>query len=85
MYSSPPVRAPKLQLAVAQPSIGGCWNPPKKKDTPHAKTKKKPQQDSRRGCNHNKIKSYTHGEKAMAPHSSTLASKIPWTEEPGRL
>ena len=21
----------------------------------------------------------------MAPHSSTLASKIPWTEEPGRL
>ena len=25
------------------------------------------------------------GEKAMAPHSSTLAWKIPWTEEPGRL
>ena len=24
-------------------------------------------------------------EKAMAPHSSTLAGKIPWTEEPGRL
>ena len=24
-------------------------------------------------------------EKAMAPHSSTLAQKIPWTEEPGRL
>ena len=24
-------------------------------------------------------------EKAMAPHSSTLACKIPWTEEPGRL
>ena len=23
-------------------------------------------------------------EKAMAPHSSTLARKIPWTEEPGR-
>ena len=22
---------------------------------------------------------------AMAPHSSTLAWKIPWTEEPGRL
>ena len=21
----------------------------------------------------------------MAPHSSTLAQKIPWTEEPGRL
>ena len=24
-------------------------------------------------------------EKAMANHSSTLAWKIPWTEEPGRL
>ena len=24
-------------------------------------------------------------EKAMAPHSSTLAWKIPWTGEPGRL
>ena len=29
---------------------------------------------------------YTHtSEKAMAPHSSTLAWKIPWKEEPGRL
>ena len=26
-----------------------------------------------------------HEEKAMAPHSSTLAWKIPWTEEPGSL
>ena len=25
------------------------------------------------------------GEKAMAPHSSTPAWKIPWTEEPGGL
>ena len=24
-------------------------------------------------------------EKAMATHSSTLACRIPWTEEPGRL
>ena len=24
-------------------------------------------------------------EKEMAPHSSTLAYKIPWTEEPGGL
>ena len=24
-------------------------------------------------------------ERAMAPHSSTLAWKIPWTEEPGGL
>ena len=27
----------------------------------------------------------SYWEKAMAPHSSTLAWKIPWTEEPGRL
>ena len=27
----------------------------------------------------------TDEEKAMAPHSSTLAWKIPWTQEPGRL
>ena len=27
----------------------------------------------------------TSVEKAMATHSSTLAWKIPWTEEPGRL
>ena len=28
---------------------------------------------------------YIQTEKAMAPHSSTLAWKIPWTEKPGRL
>ena len=28
---------------------------------------------------------YCSVEKAMAPHSSTLAWKIPWTEEPGGL
>ena len=28
---------------------------------------------------------YNYSEKAMAPHSSTLAWKTPWTEEPGRL
>ena len=31
------------------------------------------------------IFSSSYTEKAMAPHSSTLAWKIPWTEEPGRL
>ena len=30
-------------------------------------------------------KSRSFSDKAMAPHSSTLAWKIPWTEEPGRL
>ena len=28
---------------------------------------------------------YIKSEKAMAPHSSTLAWKTPWAEEPGRL
>ena len=28
---------------------------------------------------------WVSSEKAMAPYSSTLAWKIPWTEEPGRL
>ena len=31
------------------------------------------------------IYSFSFSEKALAPHSSTLAWKIPWTEEPGRL
>ena len=49
MHSSPPVRAPKSQLAVEQPLSGGCWNPPKK-DTPHPKTKEKPQYHGRRSA-----------------------------------
>ena len=28
---------------------------------------------------------FIYSEKATAPHSSTLAWKIPWMEEPGRL
>ena len=31
------------------------------------------------------IQFYMFTEKAMAPHSSTLAWKIPWMEEPGGL
>ena len=44
-----------------------------------------------RGRRHQIIFSYFRlnyikvSEKAMAPHSSTLAWKIPWAEEPGRL
>ena len=29
--------------------------------------------------------SHASTEKVMAPHSSTLAWRVPWTEEPGRL
>jgi len=57
MCSSSSSRVPKLQLAVEQPSTGGCWNPPKK-DTPSSTTKKKPQQDGSR-YNHDKIKPHT--------------------------
>ena len=31
------------------------------------------------------IMCFIYWEKAMAPHSSTVALKIPWMEEPGRL
>ena len=31
------------------------------------------------------LTSVKNPEKAMAPHSGTLAWKIPWMEEPGRL
>ena len=33
----------------------------------------------------NRVPPAPGSEKAMAPHSSTLAWKIPWMEEPGRL
>ena len=42
-----------------------------------------PKQCSTHIANGNSLTSPT--EKAMALHSSTLAWKIPWTEEPGRL
>ena len=41
-------RAPRLHLAVEQPSTGGHWNPQKKKII-HIQRKKKPQRDGRRG------------------------------------
>ena len=36
------------------------------------------------GCYNKEVLTYTV-EKAMAPHSRTLAWRIPWTEEPGGL
>ena len=35
--------------------------------------------------NNNKKSVQVDREKAMAPYSSTVARKIPWMEEPGRL
>ena len=37
------------------------------------------------GLKNNILETLRHTEKAMAPHSSTLAWKIPWMEEPSRL
>ena len=37
------------------------------------------------GYKHLFSRSWVFTEKAMAPHSRTLAWRIPWTEEPGRL
>ena len=47
--SSPPVRTPKSQLAVEQPSTGGRRNPPKR-DILCPKTNENPQRDGRRGA-----------------------------------
>ena len=38
-----------------------------------------------KNCGHFSMILAHSSEKAMAPHSSTSAWKIPWTEEPGRL
>ena len=51
MYTRLPLQtASKLQLAIEQPSTGGCWNSKKKKkkSAPHPKIKKKLQQGGRR-------------------------------------
>ena len=45
---SHPARAPKLDPPLKLPSVER-WNQPEK-DTPHPKTKEKPQQDGRRGA-----------------------------------
>ena len=48
MNSSSSVKIPKLQLIAEQLLTGEYWIPPKK-DTPHPRTKEKPQQDGMKG------------------------------------
>ena len=36
-------------------------------------------------CNYISLVPILYSEKAMAPHSSNFAWKIPWAEKPGRL
>ena len=44
------------------------------------------EREERKGKNKRREKKFfNEDEKVMAPHSSTLAWKIPWTEDPGRL
>ena len=59
----------------------------KLKDTPWKKSYDQPRQhvEKQRHYFANKGPSSQGYEKAMATHSSTLAWKISWTEEPGRL
>ena len=47
MHSSSPTGAVKLQQVI-QPSTGRHWDPPKKKDTPHPRTKEKLQRNGRK-------------------------------------
>ena len=59
VYSSSPVRTPKLQFIAEHPSIEECWIPPKK-DTEHPRAKEKPQKDGRRGETVLRNKPYIH-------------------------
>jgi len=44
-----------------------------------------PKKGNAKGCSNYCTIALICAEKAMASHSSSLAWKIPWTEEPGRL
>ena len=48
MNSSSSVKIPKLQLIAEELLTGEYWIPPKK-DTPHSRTKEKPQKDGMKG------------------------------------
>ena len=66
---------PLQYFCLENPMDGGAWWA-----AVHGVTK------SRRRLDDFTFTFYFHAlEKAMAPHSSTLAWKIPWPEEPGRL
>ena len=66
---------PLQYFCLENPMDGGAWWA-----AVHGVTK------SRRRLNDFTFTFYFHAlEKAMAPHSSTLAWKIPWMEEPGGL
>ena len=65
-------------------SYGGDSAEPKSKHT-HCETSPEQTRTANLGTPQFSKPLFILTEKAMAPHSSTLAWKIPWTEEPGRL
>ena len=79
MHSSSPVRSPKLHLIAEQPSTRECWIPAKK-DIPHPRTKKKPQQDGKSGEIMFRIKPHTHQR-----HSEGSNKPCEHQETPQRL
>ena len=75
VLKGPPWRKPSLSSPLTlQPRAG----------SPQAKKLKRREQQPHLSAD-NWIKAVLGKEKAVALHSSTLAWKIPWTEEPGRL
>jgi len=66
-----------------------CWSPMlscQGRRSPWSRSLQAKEEDRHAGKHQNKQDLCSDREvKAMAPHSSTLAWKIPWTEEPGRL
>ena len=66
---------PLQYSCLENPMDGGAWWA-----TVHGVTKSRT-----RLSNFTSLHFKLYVEKAMAPHSSTLAWKIPWMEEPGRL
>ena len=75
MCSYPSARGLKSQLPVEQPSTGGCWNLPKKKNAPCPKTKKQQQWDGRRGTI--LIKSNSTNWRTIIQRSSPTVVTIP--------
>ena len=67
---------PKLQLTIEQPLTGECWIPPKK-NTPHPRTKGKPQQDSRRAEITFRTKPHAR-QRCSEGSNKTLCTPGPW-------
>ena len=82
---SSPVRTRKLQLAAKQPLTGKFWilflDPTKKKDIPHPRIKKKPQQDGRIGKIVFRIKTPYLPEMLRGPRQNLLHTR---TQRPHR-